>query len=71
MWEQYRKTLVPIQLFILVACITVYYTVRLWQVAAGVLVIMEIGSLLGAAWAARMKTKMRTASDRLPLKPRH
>ena len=70
MWQQYRKTLVPIQLFILVACVTVYFVMHVWQVAVGVLVIMEIGALLGAAWAARLKTKMQAANDRLPLNPR-
>ena len=70
MWQQYRKTLVPIQLFILAASITCYFVTRQWPVALAVFLIMEVGAVLGAAWAARLKNKMDRANDRLPLKPR-
>jgi hypothetical protein len=70
MWQQYRKTLVPIQLFIFAAAITCYFVTRLWPVAVTVFLIMQVGAVLGAAWAARLKAKMRAAEDRLPLKPR-
>ena len=70
MWEQYRKTLVPIQLFALAASGTCYYETRLWPVALSVFLIMETGAVLGA-FAARPKNRMRNADDRLPLEPRN
>ena len=73
MWEQYRKTLIATQLFILSVCALLIYK----QVpAAGVavfFVVMQLAGLIGARWAARIKRKIiesKQGKDDLPLRPR-
>ena len=68
MWEQYRKTLIPFQIFILAVTVTVYFVLgRQWATALFVLLVMEVGSLLGAAWGARLKRKIERKDSELPL----
>jgi uncharacterized membrane protein YfcA len=68
MWEQYRKTLVPFQLFILAATVTMYFiTGRQLLAALVVFVVMQVGSLIGAAWGARLKRRVGQRDDELPL----
>lgn len=58
-WEQYRKTLMPLQVFILAATVTMYFIAgREMLVAAVVFVVMQLGSLIGAAWGARLKRRV-------------
>ena len=68
MWEQYRKTLIPLQAIILIACGWLYLTGQ--APLMGVLVIflvMQLGAVLGAMWAARIKHRIERNRDRLPL----
>jgi hypothetical protein len=69
MWQQYRKTLIPLQLFIFAACITVYFVTWLWPLVLGIFAIMELGALAGAASAARLKARTEQAREALPLRP--
>ena len=69
MWDQYRRTFLPIQLFILSLCTILLYFVRI--PLQGVLVpftVMEIGAIYGARWATRLRGF--SSKDSLPLKPR-
>jgi hypothetical protein len=65
MWEQYRRTFVFTQLFIFAICAALLY----FKVSfAGLLVpfvVMQIGSIYGARWAARLKRA--GDKDSLPL----
>ena len=68
MWAQYRKTALRIQSMIVVVVIAVYFfNHRQWPTAIAVLVAMEIAAVLGAAWGARLKSKMDRESQQLPL----
>lgn len=74
MWEQYRRTFVPTQLFVLAACVTVYFTAgREWLLALMVFGVMQVSFLLSAAWTARVLAR-RTARgpemEPLPLQRR-
>jgi uncharacterized membrane protein YfcA len=68
MWEQYRKTLIPTQMFIISACIVGYY----WgQLSFGrvlpAFLFMQLAAIAGAWWAARLKRKIERAQNKLPL----
>ncbi len=69
MWEQYRKTLVPMQLFIVAACAAALFFGRMPPVAVGAtFVVMELGALLGAWWGARLQRRLRARQEELPLR---
>lgn len=71
MWEQYKKTAPVMQATIIAASIIIYFiTGRLWFVALMFFVMMQIGALLGAAWGARLKSRIQGASNDLPLNRR-
>jgi hypothetical protein len=57
MWEQYRKTFLSMQVVIFSITGWAYYTTRHPSVAVA-FVTMQIGAVLGARWAVRLKTKM-------------
>ena len=70
-WEQYKKTFVVLQVFIL-ACLAV---LRFWARAdmksiIFTFLVMEGCAMLGAAWAMRLKRKVMARTGRLPLEGR-
>lgn len=68
MWEQYRKFFIPTQIFILAMCGSLWYFGHAPIPAILLLLaVMEIGAVLGAAWGARLKSKINRGQDRLPL----
>ena len=71
MWEHYKKTLIPMQLMIVALCVTVYFVAGKQLVPVAIIfVIMQLGSLAGAAWAARIRRRMTRNPEDLPLKRR-
>ena len=71
MWEQYRKTLVPMQLFILAACAAALFMARFhWIVVLLMFLVMQLGALGGAWWGASLQRRVRARQDRLPLEGR-
>ena len=73
MWEQYRKTLIATQLFILSICaLLIYNHVAIASVAV-FFVVMQLAAVVGARWAVRLKRKItesKSKKDDLPLRPR-
>ena len=68
MWQHYRKTLLPVQAIIVIVCLLLYWVAKL--PLPGVLVFlatMEVGAIVGAWWAARLKRRITTPPDKLPL----
>ena len=75
MWTHYRRLAVYNQIFILVACVTAYYLLRMpLSAVAMMFVIMQAGALLGAWWSAKGAASAlstpRRPDDRLPLERR-
>jgi hypothetical protein len=72
MWEQYRKTLLATQLFILTLCAILLYKQVPFTGVLGFFVVMQAAALIGAKWAARLKRKVleSQSKDDLPLRPR-
>ncbi|MDB5327817.1 MAG: hypothetical protein JWM57_3386 [Phycisphaerales bacterium] len=67
-WSQYRRTFVPIQAFILVACLLFVFVGHLSPRALVTpLLVMEAAAIFGARQAARMKKDLR--GDQLLLQP--
>jgi hypothetical protein len=59
MWEHYKKTFKGIQVVIWLVAAAVYvFFGRQWQPAAAFFVVMQIGAVVGAAWAARLSSAM-------------
>jgi len=63
MWEHYKKTFGSMQFAIAVASVGIYFFLghRL-AVTAVFFLMMQGGSLLGAAWGKRMRRKMQLPS---------
>ena len=72
MWERYRRTFWATQFTILLIVAFVYFSSgRLWVPAAFMFVMMQGFSLIGVAWATRLKRLIeRSNGSRLPLEPR-
>jgi uncharacterized membrane protein YfcA len=71
MWAQYRKTLVPTQILVVTVCLCTLLLFRApWQGVLAIFAAMQIGAILGARWAVRLKRKIAAARDPLPLMPR-
>ena len=65
-WQQYKRTLVPIQATIVLACLALFFALHVHPMSVLVLfVAMEVGAVIGAAWGVRLKRKI-TATPMLP-----
>ena len=60
MWEHYKETFPRVQLMIAMVTAVVFFGLhRMWSVTATFFVVMQLGSLVGAAWGSRLKRKLR------------
>ena len=60
MWEHYKETFPRVQLMIALITALVFFGLnRMWLVTATFFVVMQLGSVVGAAWASRLKRKLR------------
>jgi hypothetical protein len=70
MWQHYQKTFAGMQIMIAVVTAGIYFFVGRQMVAAlTFFIVMQIGALLGAAWAARLRRAMEQRQSGL-LRPR-
>jgi hypothetical protein len=59
MWEQYRKTFGSMQVFIALVTVAMFFALgHAWALAAGFFLMMQVGAIFGAAWAARLKRRL-------------
>jgi len=59
MWEQYKKTFLRIQSVILIVSCAAFFAADHRLVAAGAFfLVMQIGAVLGAVWAVRLKHRV-------------
>ncbi len=71
MWAQYRKTLIPTQFIVLSVCLCVLLLFKApWQGVVAIFAAMQIGAILGARWAVRLKRKIEASRGGLPLSQR-
>ena len=70
MWEQYRKTLVPIQALILTVCVVMWFLNVDLRSISTLFVVMEACSLYGASMGARWSRRIVNRVDTLPLNRR-
>ena len=68
MWTRYRKTLIPVQLFILATSVAVLLFTRSLPAAGQLFLVMQFFSLMGARWATRLGDAIERNSKRLPLR---
>ena len=68
MWEQYRKTLIPTQIVVVIVCLGMLIMFSApWQGVLAIFAAMQIGAILGARWGVRLKRKIEASQGRLPL----
>ena len=71
MWAQYRKTLIPTQFIVLSVCLCVLLLFKApWQGVVAIFAAMQVGAILGARWAVRLKRKIEASRGGLPLSQR-
>ncbi len=70
MWQQWKKTAPLMQVFIIGLCALAAYQGKSAGFVAMTFVLMQIGSLLGAWWGAKIKRKIEDRESRLPLQDR-
>ena len=59
MWHQYKRNFLGIQVLSCGASAWVYFGLtHNWASAAWIFLVMQVGGLLGAAWATRLKRKI-------------
>lgn len=59
MWEQYRKTFLGVQVVTLAVTAWVHFKVtHNWASTGVIFLTMQVGGVLGAAWAARLRRRM-------------
>jgi hypothetical protein len=68
MWTRYRKTFIPVQLFILVSAVAVLFLTRSLPAAAQLFFVMQFFSVMGARWATRLGNAIERSSKALPLR---
>lgn len=68
MWEQYRRKLIPTQLFILFVCAMTWFLARLeGRMVLTIFIVMQISSILGTWWGLRIRRNLHSYRNRLPL----
>jgi hypothetical protein len=66
MWEHYKKTFVGIQMVILLVAGAVMFWTHQLGLAALFFATMQVGAVVGATWAQRLKTKLAPHAGSLP-----
>ncbi|CAN5437303.1 hypothetical protein BH10PLA1_BH10PLA1_04090 [soil metagenome] len=71
MWDHYKSTFATMQTTICIISVAIYFTLghRL-NVSLVFFAVMHVGSLIGAAWASRLRSKSEAADKELRLKLR-
>jgi len=70
MWQQYRKTFLPMQVLILLITAMLYFVAdRPWQVVLIAFVVMQVVNVVSAWNSARLLRKLRSQSEKSPLEP--
>lgn len=60
MLEQYKKTFVATQAIILMVTTFLFFHLhRMWLTTGVFFLVMQVGALLGAMWATRLRRKLR------------
>ena len=67
MWRYYKRTFIPVQLFIGAVCWMVYRaTNHQLPPTTLFLIVMQVGAVMGAMWANRLQKKTTRSTSCLP-----
>ena len=71
MWQQYRKTFIPVQVLIAILSAVAFFFMKmpLMAVLLGIVLPMEGAAFIGAAWAYRLKRKIAVYHENRPARP--
>jgi hypothetical protein len=65
MWDHYTKTFKWMQAAIVLVTFGVFYSMQhSWPIAVGFFLVMQLGSLVGALWATRLRRKIQLSQLR-------
>jgi len=70
MWQQYRKTFIPIQALILTLCVVMWFFRVDFRSISTLFVVMQACSLYGASMGARWSRRIVGRAETLPLSRR-
>jgi hypothetical protein len=70
MWEQYRKTLIPIQALIVTVCIVMWFLRVDLRSIVTLFVVMQACSMYGASMGSRWSRRITRRPETLPLNRR-
>jgi uncharacterized membrane protein YfcA len=60
MWDHYKKTLVRMQVFIVLTTCALYFALsHRWIMAAVFFAMMQVGAVVGAWWGDRLRRRLR------------
>ena len=66
MWEQYKRTLIGMQLLITGVTALVFVATHFWMHAVVFYLVMQLGSALGSLWGARLRRKIQERRSQCP-----
>lgn len=58
MLERYKRTFIGTQTIIAAVTLAILFKLQVWQVAAVFFATMQLGAVMGAMWAGRLKRKL-------------
>jgi uncharacterized membrane protein YfcA len=67
MIERYKRTFIGTQTIIATVTLAILYKLQAWQVAMVFFATMQLGAVLGAMWAGRLKRKLEQHRSALAL----
>ncbi len=71
MWQQYKKTFIPVQVLIILLGVVAFFFMKVPLVAVllGIVLPMEGAAFIGAAWSYRLKRKIEVHHENKPARP--
>ena len=71
MWQQYKKTFIPVQVLIALICAAGFFVWKMPAIALifAIVLPMEGAAFIGAAWSYRLKRKIEVYHENKPARP--
>jgi len=69
MWEQYKKTFWGMQAIICAAAVSIFLWGHVLGLSALFFATMQVGAVIGAMWAVRLKNKLERHATKLMSQP--
>ena len=68
MWDQYKRTFLGMQLVIAAVATLTFFVSHFWAHAVVFFFIMQLGSVLGAAWGNRLRRRIQARQYQMSIR---